>query len=103
MKHQSKIVFRSLLSLVVGLNLSSCQQKTNQIKIAVALPLTGDIASLGQGIRRAVKMAVDEGNKSGKLPSPVELISFDDRSDPKEAVSVANRIVSDRNVIGVVG
>jgi branched-chain amino acid transport system substrate-binding protein len=83
--------------------LAGCQQKSDKIKIAVALPLTGDIASLGQGLKRAVAMRVEEANAAHELSMPVEVINFDDRSDPKEAVSVANRIVSDRNVVAVIG
>jgi branched-chain amino acid transport system substrate-binding protein len=67
------------------------------------MPLTGDIGTEGQGIRRAVELAVSEANASGKFPYPIEVVSFDDRGDPKEAVNVANLIVSDPNVLGVVG
>jgi branched-chain amino acid transport system substrate-binding protein len=90
----------ALLTIVV---LAGCQKNSDKIKIAVALPLTGDIASLGQGLKRAVTMRVEEANAAHMLPVRVEVVSFDDRSDPKEAVSVANRIVSDRNVVAVIG
>jgi len=82
---------------------SGCQPKESKVKIALALPLTGDIASLGQGLKRSVEMAVKDANESGIFPYKVELVSFDDRSDPKEAVSVANRIVADRDFVGVIG
>ncbi|MCB4755903.1 MAG: branched-chain amino acid ABC transporter substrate-binding protein [Elusimicrobia bacterium] len=82
---------------------SACQTKTNEIRIALAVPLTGDIASLGQGIKRAVQMAVDKANASGQVPQKIACELFDDRSDPKEAVSVANRIVSDRSIVAVIG
>ena len=91
------------LFLFAFASLLGCQPKENKVKIALAVPLTGDIASLGQGIRRAVVMAVEEVNASGKLPYKIELMEMDDRSDPKEAVSVANRIVADRNVVAVIG
>lgn len=81
--------------------LISCQPKEKKVRIALAMPLTGDIASLGQGLKRAVEMAVAENNETE--PVKVELVSFDDRSDPKEAVNVANRIVADPSVIGIVG
>ena len=98
--------FRSIstiLAVAVAMTaFTACQTKARTTKIAVALPLTGDIASLGQGLKRAIEMAVAEYNAAGPK-TPVELVSFDDRSDPKEAVSVANRIVSDPSVIGVLG
>lgn len=81
---------------------AGCQPKERKAKLAIALPLTGDIASLGQGLKRAAEMAGEEYN-AGSPKVPVEFVSFDDRSDPKEAVSVADRIVSDPDIVGVVG
>jgi branched-chain amino acid transport system substrate-binding protein len=91
------------LAAAALLALAACQSKPKQTKIAVALPLTGDIASLGQGLKRAVAMRIEEANASGAFQTPIEVVNFDDRSDPKEAVSVANRIISDPDVIGVIG
>lgn len=98
MKKISALVLTAAFVFFIG-----CKAKSDAIKIAVALPLTGDIASLGQGLKRAVAMRVEEANAAGMFPTPVEVVNFDDRSDPKEAVSVANRIVSDRNVVAVIG
>ncbi|MCG3205172.1 MAG: Leucine-, isoleucine-, valine-, threonine-, and alanine-binding protein [Elusimicrobia bacterium] len=81
----------------------SCKPAEKKIKIALAMPLTGDIASLGQGLKRAVTLAIEEANKNHLTPQPLELVVFDDRSDPREAVSVANRIASDRHVVAVIG
>lgn len=86
-----------ILAGLVSLSLLSCHTQPKGVKIALALPLTGDIASLGQGLKRASTMAIEESGL------PIEVIAFDDRSDPKEAVSIANRIVSDPAVIGVIG
>jgi len=99
-KNNFKVTAASALLL---LGMFSCKPKEKTIKIALAMPLTGDIASLGQGIKRAVSMAVEEANAAHLTPVPVELVVFDDRSDPKEAVSVANRIVSDSGMAAVIG
>lgn len=95
--------FKDWVSVFMLLSLVGCQPQEQKIKIAIAVPLTGDIASLGQGIKRAVTMAIDDANAAHFTALPVELVIFDDRSDPKEAVSVANRVVSDKNIMGVVG
>lgn len=93
-----KVLFAAL-ALLAG-----CGPKEKEIKIAVAVPLTGDIAGLGQGIRRASVLAVEEAVKAGRFAgTKVTLVEFDDRSDPKEAVNVANRITSDSSIVGVVG
>jgi branched-chain amino acid transport system substrate-binding protein len=92
-----------VVAIVSGL-IAGCGPQEKTVKIAVALPLTGDIASLGQGIKRACELAMEEANKSQRFQGfRLKMISFDDRSDPKEAVDVANRIVSDSNVVGVIG
>jgi ABC-type branched-subunit amino acid transport system substrate-binding protein len=83
---------------ILGLALpwvAACQRGPREIKIALALPLTGDIASVGQGIQRSATLALEEATTAGRFKSPVVLVPFDDRSDPKEAVNVANRVVSD--------
>ncbi|HVP07566.1 MAG TPA: branched-chain amino acid ABC transporter substrate-binding protein [Candidatus Acidoferrum sp.] len=90
--------------LLLGL-LAGCSGDGDKvIKIALAVPLTGDDAAHGQGMKRAFEMAVEDANASGKLKGmKLEGAEFDDRSDPKEAVTVANQIISDRKIMGVIG
>ncbi len=84
--------------------MTACGPKEKVARVAVALPLTGDIAALGQGLERACTLAYEEASAQGRFVGyKVELAPFDDRSDPREAVSVANRIVSDPSVVAVVG
>jgi branched-chain amino acid transport system substrate-binding protein len=67
------------------------------------VPLTGDMGTEGQGLRRAVELAVEEINAAKRFPFRIEAAPFDDRADPKEAVNVANLIVSDLRVVAVIG
>jgi branched-chain amino acid transport system substrate-binding protein len=57
----------------------------------------------GQGLRRAVELAVEEANAAKRFPYKLVAAPYDDRADPKEAVNVANLIVSDARVVAVVG
>src|SRR5687768_9520689 len=94
----------SVLTFLAVLPFISCGPKEKVARVAIALPLTGDIAALGQGLERASRMALEEANAQGKFQGyRVEVRIFDDRSDPREAVSVANRIVSDPSIVAVVG
>lgn len=78
--------------------------KDDVIKIAAVAPITGDQAAAGQDLINGIKLAVEEKNAAGGiLGKQIELGIFDDKGDPKEAVSVANKIVSDPEIIGVVG
>ncbi len=95
--------FSAVVGIGLALSFSSCKPQEKKIKIALAMPLTGDIASLGQGLKKSVEMAAAQANESGAFPVPLEVVPFDDRSDPKEAVNVANRIASDPEIVAVIG
>ncbi|MEK9144265.1 MAG: hypothetical protein AAB339_01495, partial [Elusimicrobiota bacterium] len=69
----------------------SCSERRS-VRIAVAVPLTGDIAAEGQGILRAVRLAVELRRDARKSPVSVEVVPFDDRADPDQAVHAANLI-----------
>ena len=91
-------VFAALALLAVA-----CGPKEKVIKIAIAVPLTGDMGTEGQGVRRAVELAVEEVNAAKRFPYKIVAAPFDDRADPKEAVNVANLIISDPHIVAVVG
>ena len=82
---------------------AACGPKEKTFRIALAVPLTGDIAAMGQGRKRGADLAVKEANESRRFKYKIELRAFDDRADPKEAVNVANQIVSDPKIAAVVG
>ena len=98
--------FRHLLLLAavfIGLGaLTSCGPKEKVVKIAIAVPLTGDMGTEGQGLRRAIELAVEQVNAAKRFPFRIEGVPFDDRADPKEAVNVANLIVSDSRIVAVI-
>lgn len=74
-----------------------------EIKIGVAGPITGPVAQYGDmqfsGTRMAIKRINDAGGVMGEKLVAVE---YDDVCDPKQAVTVANRMVNDgvRYVVG---
>lgn len=92
-----------LLPLIAIFSLGACGPKEKTVKIAVAVPLTGDMGTEGQGLRRAVELAVEQANAAKRFPYKLEAVPFDDRADPKEAVNVANLIVSDPRIVAVIG
>ncbi|MDI6785719.1 MAG: branched-chain amino acid ABC transporter substrate-binding protein [bacterium] len=84
--------------------LLSCAKKEKVIKIGGVGPLTGSQSEVGQDLINGEKLAVEEINASGGLlGKKVVLVSMDDKADPKEAVSVAHKLVSDSQVIAVIG
>ena len=73
------------------------------IKIGLEIPLTGDFAFEGNGMKQSVQLLVDQTNAAGGINGQqVELIIEDDKGDPKEASLVADRMVSNK-VMAVIG
>lgn len=95
--------FLSLFTLALMVGHWGCNSKEKTFRIALAVPLTGDIAAMGQGMKRGAELAVAKINAEGIFKHKIELRAFDDRADPKEAVNVANQIVSDPNIVAVIG
>ena len=82
------------------------QKGATAVKLGFAAPLTGDNAIYGQGMKRAVELAIAEANDSAAVKTAgytFTLHAEDDMGDPKQAVNVANLLVSDKGVSGVVG
>ncbi len=102
-------VFRLTLTFIfllcIFVVISGCGQKGPRVvKVALVAPLTGDIAAHGQGMKRAAQLAIEEALQSNRFKDfKLELAAFDDRGDPKEAVTIANQIISDPAILGIVG
>ena len=99
MKHRARLALVSVACVLAA----ACGPREKVVKIAVAIPLTGDTGAEGQGVKRAVIMAIEEANASHRFPYKLAAAPFDDRADPKEAVNVANLIISDPRIVAVVG
>jgi branched-chain amino acid transport system substrate-binding protein len=98
-----KVFYRFFIFSLALLFLISCAKKEDVIKIGTAGPFTGDQARIGNDMKNGVELAVSEWNtKGGVLGKKIVLLAEDDRHDPKEAVSVANKLVS-AGVVGVIG
>ncbi len=83
-----------------------CDRKENprdEILIGVAGPMTGDQSKIGGDLERGTRLAVDEWNaRGGVLGKTIRLEVGDDQHDPKQAVSVANKMIN-LGIIGIVG
>ena len=108
------IVLAAVLALatgVVGCGSSAEQPaetttEAKTVKIGFAAPLTGDNAVYGEGMKRAVELAIEEANASQEAKDAgVEFViqASDDAADPKQAVNVANALAGDAGVAAVVG
>jgi branched-chain amino acid transport system substrate-binding protein len=73
------------------------------IKVGFFAPLTGPVAADGASAKQSVELALKEVNAAGGiLGKKVELIVYDDRLNPQEAVAIANKLIEKDQVVGVV-
>ena len=74
------------------------------LKIGSILPSTGDLASIGQNMPVAVKLAVDTVNDCGGVNGQlVELIPEDSQTDPNAGSAAITKLAEVDKVAGVVG
>ncbi len=84
-----------ILSLT-GLGLSALATPANaqDITIAVAGPMTGPVASIGEQMKRGAETAAAAINETGGVNGrKIKIVIEDDACDQKQAVAVANLIV----------
>src|SRR5712692_1227742 len=86
------------LGLAFGLGLAFVNDASAQIKLGVAGPITGGSATFGAQLKNGVEQAIADINSAGgirgqKIQAPPFI--GDDRADPKEGVSVANKFVGE--------
>ena len=68
--------------------------KADDIVIAVAGPMTGPVAAIGEQMKRGAETAAAAINEAGGIAGRnVKIVVEDDVCDPKQAVAVANLIV----------
>ncbi len=74
-----------------------------EIKIGIAGPMTGPVAQYGDMQFSGARMAIEQINSNGGvMGEQLVAVELDDVCDPKQAVTVANRMVNDgvRFVVG---
>ena len=78
----------------LALMLAAAPVKAQDITIAVAGPMTGSLAAIGDQMKRGAEAAAAAVNEAGGVSGRnVKIVAEDDACDPKQAVAVANLIV----------
>ena len=103
-----------LCAIILILPLTACGSKppaattatpaSEVIKIGLITPLTGNVAVYGNAVKEAAdlytKIFNDAGGVNGKM---IQLIAYDDKGNPTEAVNAYNKLVSSDNVVAFIG
>ena len=83
---------------------SDAKASGDKIQIAVCGPMTGDNSEYGIGFYNAANLQAKEWNdKGGVLGKQIEIVQYDDKNTAEEATTIAQKIISDKKVVGVIG
>ena len=95
---------RIAIVLLALLLLVPAAMAEDTIKVGVIAPETGNVAVYGIAARDGVKLYIDQFNAQGGVNGkPVELIIYDDKGDPVEAMNAYNKLVYDDEVAAIIG
>jgi branched-chain amino acid transport system substrate-binding protein len=75
-----------------------------ELVIGVAAPMTGNLAQIGKQFAEGAQLAADEVNGRGGIRGRKVVVRVeDDKGDPKEAATVAQKFASDDRVLAILG
>jgi branched-chain amino acid transport system substrate-binding protein len=98
---KTSVILLLLVMALIALNGVTFAQSDAVVKIGVMGPFTGPAASIGQEQLNWAKLAVADFNEATGWN--VELVEGDTQLDPAIAVTVAESLISDADIYGVVG
>src|SRR5260370_27919684 len=100
------LVKGSLAAIVTGAAMSraAVAQSSEPILLGVSGPLTGPNAQYGTQWKQGFDLALDEIQASGGINRRKLAYSFEDsQSDPRHSVAIAQKFVSDPNIVMQLG
>jgi branched-chain amino acid transport system substrate-binding protein len=100
------LVKGSFAAIVTGAAMSRAvlAQSSEPILLGVSGPLTGPNAQYGTQWKQGFDLALDEINASGGINGRKLAYSFEDsQSDPRQSVAIAQKFVSDPNIVMELG
>ena len=73
-------------------------------KLGLVTSITGFMGPMGSGARDAAKLIVERINNQGGINGhPLELIIYDDGSDPSKGVMAFKKLIGEDKVLGIMG
>ena len=93
-----------VLSAIAAVVLSSgAALSAEPVKIGVVLSLSGPAAVFGIPERDAIQVVMEKLKADGKLKRPIELVIYDDKTNPTEATRMVTQAISNDKVVTIIG
>jgi len=108
---------RVFFAVVMILSFTSLAYAQNEIRIGVIFPLTGPLASTGQGLLKGVELAAEVINNQNNLNMPlaktaglpnlkgakIKIIPGDHQGKPEVGMAEAERLITQEKVVAIIG
>jgi branched-chain amino acid transport system substrate-binding protein len=99
-----KAILRTTLTAAALCLLLGAAKAGQTIKIASQTPLSGPLSVIGVDIKGGCQLAVEQlSGPLNKMGFKIELSPYDDQANPDTGVANAKAIVSDPDVLGIIG
>ena len=105
-----KKFIRLLLATFLAVSLVACNDNSGEtnndetIKLGAFGPYEGDASVYGLAVRNGIQLAIEDFNESNTLlGKKIELVSYDTKADPTEAINAFNKLVDSDEVVAIVG
>lgn len=105
MKHFRKFGLASgLVAFAMAFVASPAVKAADPIKLGVIMPISGQVASLGNSLSDGIKLAVQEINEAGGVNgSMLEIVLRDSQAKPDIASAVAKELITKEGVKVIIG
>jgi branched-chain amino acid transport system substrate-binding protein len=104
MKQPRRAPFTAFVTLAAAVALAAPAPAHETVKVGVIQPLSGPVAASGNYVRMGAEIGRDWINaRGGVLGRKVELLIEDNKSDPKEAATAAEKLIVRDKVPVIVG
>lgn len=104
MKKVISVVLLLALTMTLFAGCGSAASNANTIKIGVNYELSGDVATYGQSSVQGIELAIEQINKAGGINGKqIELVKYDNKSEPSEATTLATKLMTRDKVLTVLG
>jgi branched-chain amino acid transport system substrate-binding protein len=103
-----KIASVLLLALLISVLFVSCSAtgtaNINEIKIGINYELSGEVATYGQSSVEGIELAIEQVNAAGGINGKkIVPVKYDNKSEPSEATTLANKLITQDKVIAILG
>ncbi|MFZ1725814.1 MAG: ABC transporter substrate-binding protein [Albidovulum sp.] len=93
----------SAVAIASAVGIARAQSDEGTIKIGFFSPQTGWGAPDGRGALAGATLAVEQVNADGGINGrKIELVSYDDGTDPKQGATIATKLTSQDNVVAAI-